>query len=403
MECCTVELITSSTSNVQFDFWWNDDLTPVTLILLMTVISLPIKRVEGRFLMLQSRQLLQETHTSFWFSFFCLLGFILSLCHFQVVSEANDTPQTRNESPTTDSPGKIDDFTLEQIITGLRDNEKKIKSLFAKCSVEFREYSIVPGEEPPENAVVADEAVSSVTKTEAKILALPDDRFVSQETQMTILQNVIGNKVARTSRLRHSFDGTDYGTTGFQQDALGNSRRVDTTGNRTRSAILNPFEATILHRDVPVSDVLEKSGGEITTRETIDGHECVVVETPILETLKRSRNDDPFKYRHKRRFYIDPSRNFLVMRREILEPRNGESSWPAHQQVDSAQHEEIQPGLWLPSSIIQRFYNVQDYATPKLFWQQKISVSKWRVNQPVNDEDFQLNPEKSDSTHFNKE
>ena len=105
-------------------------------------------------------------------------------------------------------------------------------------------------------------------------------------------------------------------------------------------------------------------------QQTWDGRNVKVVETvPAVRDAE-----------WKNEFWVDPERNFTVVRRRNLMRWRGQDEWTAIYEVDSTKHSQVAPGIWLPGQV--RTQNHQLVATGV--------NSEWTVNEPIPESRFHL-------------
>ena len=109
----------------------------------------------------------------------------------------------------------------------------------------------------------------------------------------------------------------------------------------------------------------------------------------IVEVSPVTVRDD---YIYRQRFWIDPHRNHLVVRRQIYVQRGKGKPWGLHLQIDLLKNERVSPGIWLPMAVDRWNYHVTPTGQGHLVSREHIEVSKWSVNKPLVPSRFEIAP-----------
>jgi len=141
---------------------------------------------------------------------------------------------------------------------------------------------------------------------------------------------------------------------------------------------------TVNHHDDPVSGILEEHGGRVIGTMTWDDSKAVVFETKPV-----TRDNG---YQSRRRYWIDPTRGYIVVRRQFLQPQNEGGRWTVSDQIDGRQHKEVQPGIWLPTKVEMTKYWVPKDEARHMTGKDVVEISEWRVNEEFPDDYFELGP-----------
>lgn len=134
-----------------------------------------------------------------------------------------------------------------------------------------------------------------------------------------------------------------------------------------------------------VSDLLDRGDGKITDETTLDGIPVLVMETTAV------KKDVERRYR----FHVAPSLNFAVVRRAIEAKLLEHDKWLEYKTVQCADYNETTSGIWLPASVIERDYIVEEHhfiedVEPPLSSELQMKMVDWVVNPKVNDGLFDL-------------
>lgn len=138
----------------------------------------------------------------------------------------------------------------------------------------------------------------------------------------------------------------------------------------------NPDEFLVTDGNQPVSHYLESSDCQILGSEVLDDRSVLIVECD-----HGVRDDDPLKWRWKSRFWIDPSRNFVVPRSEGLISRDDGDNWIVWSKASREGWSEIEPGFWVPSTFREEALRLVGDESPRLFYRHHVQLTDWTVHQ----------------------
>ena len=318
---------------------------------------------------------------------FLVTTLLLSITLFNVVplrltAQKPESPVGENSSQiTSGSDREPSRPTLAELIAGLRAVEQSVRCLSAEYAVESRKFFTKPGEPLPENVLIQDHAVASFGRSQVMFLATADGRYRTAISTLSTHQRFDRSQVHRTHVRTAAFDGQKTRCIEMQIAVDGSVRKSGRTTDRKTWYSPHPFDFTINHIGAPISEVLTSRGGNVVDRVAWEKTTVYVVETPSF-TLDNG-------YTSKRRYWIDPTRDFVVVRRQILQPQNDGKQWAIHHQIDCKEHKEIRPGVWLPMQV-ETINNVVSDRASHLVAKNTISVSVWRVNDTPNADHFSL-------------
>jgi hypothetical protein len=144
---------------------------------------------------------------------------------------------------------------------------------------------------------------------------------------------------------------------------------------------VNPLEYTTHYNREPVSQTLKERPAVFVCRDTWEGRPVVILETPA--TINGGA--------YKSRFWIDPERRIVVRRALMLQREPGKSPWYEYSRIESRDHREIAPGIWLPMRFkYESVTPLKDGKPEELAWSYEGTNSAWKVNQDPPTSTFRL-------------
>ena len=197
------------------------------------------------------------------------------------------------------------------------------------------------------------------------------------------LKVVDGKPIVRPSKRTIAFDGSVCRSlSGVEAKTSG---LVVKAGGPTGWTI-DPREMTTHRFGKPVSQAITEDKGRIVGRANHDGHDVLAVETEAV-----TRN----KVNWKHRYLIDPALGFAVVRRSQFIQFPPSTSWLEFDLVDSHDHMEVAPGVWLPRRAVFRTTDpTEDDARngrqPRLAWEWNVLNDKWLLNPEVQESLFTI-------------
>ena len=113
-----------------------------------------------------------------------------------------------------------------------------------------------------------------------------------------------------------------------------------------------------------------------------DDHQVTVVELEPIE------NGNEFKSE----FWIDPDRNYVVVRRRNLMRTTPEGKWSTTYSVDTFGHEEVAPGVWLPKIALTRNFDLPtgDETEGQINHNYKAFCKDWKLNVEIPESELTL-------------
>ena len=144
---------------------------------------------------------------------------------------------------------------------------------------------------------------------------------------------------------------------------------------------VNPLEYTTHYNREPVSKTLKERPAVFAGRADWDGRPVVMIDTAT--TVNGAA--------YKARYWIDPERRIVVRRALMIQRVPDKSPWQEYTRIESRDHKEIAPGIWLPMR-----FKYESVAPPKdgkpeeLSWSYEGTNSDWKVNQDPPASTFRL-------------
>ena len=256
---------------------------------------------------------------------------------------------------------KIADVTL-----GLQDIESVLRSLSVNVSIDVRQSSFT---HPA--------AVAHMSREEHYLFEL-DGRARCKISGQTFKVNKQGTAIIRPFVSAGTFDDNEC--------RLARGKQGMITDNRSDLPwTMDPRDLITRYYGRPISEIITDNGGEVVGRVNHGGRRLLVVETRVV---KREQN---WRYR----FWIDPRRNFAVVKRAQLIQFPSHANWLEFTRITWEELQEVQPGIWLPRRAINESYNpTEEHAdgrsTMPLAWRFEITCNDWLVNPTTDDAAFAL-------------
>jgi len=145
---------------------------------------------------------------------------------------------------------------------------------------------------------------------------------------------------------------------------------------------VNPLEFTTDYFQKPITKELRERKGRVLERTMWKSRPVVLVETEVYTA------DDGSGW--KTRYWIDMERG-VVVRRAALVKRDEAIGFREYTYIESDGHKEIEPGIWLPETVIYESRSLsRDGGPAKTSWRFEGLNSNWRVNQDIPVDRFRL-------------
>jgi thiol-disulfide isomerase/thioredoxin len=146
----------------------------------------------------------------------------------------------------------------------------------------------------------------------------------------------------------------------------------------------DPREFTTNYFQEPISRDLKKRGIVLAGQTEWDGHRVTIIEIPPIKSKTGPES-------RKLSYWIDPQRNWLVVRRAILVQYRPDQKWQEYNRVESRDHIEVKPGIWLPRKLKLETVMVTEKQQPEtLAWRNEGEARDWTVNQKLPATQFEL-------------
>lgn len=278
------------------------------------------------------------------------------------VPQPSPAPADRSSSP----PATRDAETIRKLIAGLKQTETTIRNLSVTTHYVKRQLEFLPVKEPVRLTLVTKAIVTS-------------DGKVWNDTVGQQVNIAPKGKTIRpyNGQWRGAYDGTvyrrltAYENNGFQSASLSDYpywHGVD------------PREFTTHYSRKPVTQVLTQRGGTLVKRDKWDRRPVVVVDTTPVKN----------KASYKIRFWIDPERKIVVRRAMLIRFKPGQR-FQEYTRIESRDHAQVAPGIWLPGRIKYESVSVTAELKPeKLSWSYEGKNTDWKVNQKLPADTFKL-------------
>lgn len=255
---------------------------------------------------------------------------------------------------------------IATLLDGLDATRQAIHNLEVSTDYTKQQLLLLPVKEP--------------VRLQVKMRAVVDDQGRSRN-EVTGEQVAItaGGKAVRIHRMRSigAFDGQAARSMQAYEDQEFSSGAIDTALSWHG---VDPREYTTHFQHEPVVDRLRQRGAHLAERVEWDGRRVVVVET----TPNNLQDGEQRKYR----FWIDPERR-IVVRRAIVVRYRPDQPWQEYARIESRDHRELAPGIWLPMHVLYESLTVTAKVEPeKLAWSYDGTNHDWKVNQTLPDSTF---------------
>ena len=267
------------------------------------------------------------------------------------------------------------------IIEGFAAREAAVASLSANCEVEQTNHFRTPSGDPPPKGLIQDDAVLSISELTAQWKVESRGRGWLKSFGVHTSVDTDGEKVTRIFEYLSAFDGQQGKQLEIRVGDGDVSRQARISDGFMRNSE-SPLDITTRHLGTPLSRILSQRSATIVRTESWQERPVVVVET----SPKTVRQDE-----FKTQFWVDCARNFLVVRRQILERHSGAKlPWRLHYSLDAYDHAEVSHGVWLPMRVEKKVLNVTRDAPPRIVSTTKMTISDWQLNPAIQDSQFQL-------------
>jgi hypothetical protein len=179
-----------------------------------------------------------------------------------------------------------------------------------------------------------------------------------------------------------TFDGVSGRSISIETSGNGGAARRGSSQKGMVRRGVSPFDFTTQHHGKPISELLTQRRGRITGQQEWDDHEVTVIE---LEPIENGNE-------YKSEFWIDPVRNYVVVRRRNLMRTTPQGNWSTIFSVDAFGHEEVAPGVWLPKVALTRNFDLPsgDESEGQINHNYKAFCRDWKLNVELPDSEMTL-------------
>ncbi|MCO6045324.1 M56 family metallopeptidase [Aeoliella sp. ICT_H6.2] len=284
-----------------------------------------------------------------------------------------------------DEGNRASGVTIDEVIAGLKKAESSIKTLAVNCDVEYEINLTEPGKPLPDDLLIEDGAVSMHRVGSATWEIDKSGAGRLEATYLKTNTRFDGTQREKREGFVSVFDGTRgvFETTISSKEGTVLYRDRRQTDNFTRTSD-SPLDFSICKNGHLISELLTQHGGALAGKKEWDGRSLVVVDVEPV----RVRDD----YVYKQQFWVDPERNYLVVRRFSHVQRGEGLPWGLHLQIDLSSVQEVSPGIWLPFQVDKWNYHVTEVGQGHLVSREHVAVSQWKANAPIAPERLKLVP-----------
>ena len=144
---------------------------------------------------------------------------------------------------------------------------------------------------------------------------------------------------------------------------------------------INPLEFTTHYFREPVSKFVGRQGARVVGVETWESRPATVLErAPVTVDGKG------WKYR----FWVDLERGIVVRRAGLI--RYPDQDWREYTRIESRGHEEVRPGIWLPTHVkYESLHTTKAGGPEQISWSYEGRNLGWEVNRDLPEGTFRLN------------
>ena len=273
-------------------------------------------------------------------------------------------------------------ITVDQLLAGLVAHEDKLETISCAVGYVAKRYYADPDGKPLGRGRFEHEAIEIRTMAVANWTAAASGKSWSKRSGKTTFLRADESEMAEPFESEATFDGS-----------LGRHVRSVTRadGIRRGTAMLSdgfvdegpsPLEYTTHWQRLAVSHQLAGQRPSIVGTETWDNREVIVAETTPTKNGQE----------YKTQFWVDPTRDFIVVRRLRMVRYHDDGTWQVNEDVGSFAHHEIVPGIWLPEKFEAKVFAVPPVDTAELPFAEEVKgrFSEWHVNDPVPEGKFRL-------------
>lgn len=270
---------------------------------------------------------------------------------------ACNQPGSAQQVSNTEIGSAGDAVSIENVISGLERNEKRVENLSVTSQFENR-------------------GLDMETRHVRQTCIVDAKGRVWWRAQW--LNSGMGSEVEPAGGPEHAdfvFDGETATTVEWRGDRA--IRANIMTYARWYGG--DPFKFSLIRsHQTPFSQLLRKHKGSITGTTSWDGRQVLVVETAPVESDDRH---------YKQEYLIDPDRDFTIVRYSLLRRLAGTDEWEVNNRNESHDHSRVD-GVWLPSHTIQQIGGFMENSVPVT--RSEGRHRDWKVNADIPEDRFRL-------------
>jgi hypothetical protein len=279
---------------------------------------------------------------------------------------------------STKSPAAV---TLAELREGVQKMEQRISTLSVKGESETENHFRNAAGKAPAKGIIENNAVDLLKRISSSWVVDSTGRTWQKHSTRITTMTSDNTRLNNEEDLEAVFDGKQGRTLKISHSPAGNQVLVDKTRSRWNYHIWSPLYYTIWHIDGPVSQILLPPDARIVGTETWEGQAVVVAEAGLPRPPS-------VKQEYKTQIWVDPARNFVIVRRRVFARYAKDRPWHLHLEIASFELEEASPGIWLPKRVEMKNFAVPP-VEPKdldlLVSREKIQYRDWKVNENVPD------------------
>jgi hypothetical protein len=258
--------------------------------------------------------------------------------------------------------------SIDEIVTLLIRTETAVHNVSVATEYVKRQKDFLPVENPIQLQLVTKSVVDSMGRAwydtfgeQVNMGPEPDDVSIYR------------------GRWQGAFDGTAARTMTGDSDGVFHWAAID---NYLVWHGVNPLEFTTHYNGTPVSKLLKEREASIVDETMWEGRAVKIVETRAVKWQSGPRG--------RYRFWVDVDRA-VVVRRATLVQYAEDQKWQESSRIESREHKEVRPGIWLPSRMKYEAVRVtKEQAPEELSWSYEGRNTEWQVNRELPAETFQL-------------
>ena len=139
---------------------------------------------------------------------------------------------------------------------------------------------------------------------------------------------------------------------------------------------LSPLNITVAHQERPILNTLAKRKVTVVGTEAWQGRELTILESEPVQNSSF----------YKSQYWIDAQRGHAIVRRINMTAEAAGGPWAPSYAVNSLDHQQVAPGIWLPSRFQVRSYvgkSKDGESEPPVAMRVDGTCSDWTIDQPL--------------------